>query len=96
MMPDEVLIEVDMSGIGAWDPLLPANDGAGRVVSTGADVTTFKTGDSVRAYVMQGGLDAEYAAVKQDEVAAPPGLVLAGAPGADVGVGHDVHNVARR
>jgi NADPH:quinone reductase-like Zn-dependent oxidoreductase len=99
--PDEVLIQLDSAGIGVWDPYVrsgefplgePAfpriigNDGAGTVVAVGDQVDRFRVGDRVYAYSMEGGFYAEYAAVKQDDVAPiPPGLEAdeAGALGAD-------------
>jgi NADPH:quinone reductase-like Zn-dependent oxidoreductase len=99
--PGEVLIALDAAGIGVWDPdiregelefgrpgfpKILGNDGAGTVVSLGPDATRFRPGDRVYACAMEGGLYAEYAAVKEDEVAPiPPGLPTdeAGALGAD-------------
>jgi NADPH:quinone reductase len=98
---DEVLIRLDTAGIGVWDPYVRegqfefgksgfpkviGNDGAGTVVAVGSDVERFRPGDRVYSYTMEGGMYAEYAAVKQQEVAPlPKGLDAseAGALGAD-------------
>lgn len=88
--PDEVLVELDIAGIGVWDPLVRegelelgphsfpfviGNDGAGTVVSIGKDVKRFQVGDRVYAAAMTGGFYAEYIAVKEDNAARiPPGL----------------------
>jgi NADPH2:quinone reductase len=85
----QVLIRLDVAGIGVWDPWareggleteadfprVIGNDGAGVVVAVGADVTRFKVGDAVYAFSMDGGFYAEYVAVDEDNVAPiPPGL----------------------
>ena len=88
--PDQVLIQLDVAGVGAWDPyvrtgefqlgesqfpLVMGNDGAGTVIAVGDEVQRFRPGDRVYAYAMEGGLYAEYAAVPEDEVSLiPPGL----------------------
>jgi NADPH:quinone reductase-like Zn-dependent oxidoreductase len=99
--PREVLIRLDAAGIGVWDPAfregefdgnkrafprIIGNDGAGTVVAVGRGVTRVRVGERVYAYTMKGGFYAEYACVKQDEVAAVPRGVKreeAGALGAD-------------
>jgi NADPH2:quinone reductase len=88
--PDEVLIELDIAGIGVWDPLVRqgelelgphsfpfviGNDGAGTVVAIGKNAKRFQVGDRVYAYTLKGGFYAEYVAVTEDNVAPiPPGL----------------------
>ena len=87
---DQLLIRVDVAGIGVWDPELRAgefelgptgfprvigNDGAGTVVAVGDEVKRFRPGDRVYAYSMDGGFYAEYVAVSEDNAAPiPPGL----------------------
>src|SRR5262245_44888171 len=81
---DEVLIRLDAAGVGAWDPAVRSgefeigerrfpkvigNDGAGEIVAVGSRVKGLRPGDRVYAYSMGGGFYAEYAAVKQEEVA---------------------------
>jgi NADPH:quinone reductase len=97
---DQVLIQVQTAGIGVWDPdaregefevgkgfpRILGNDGAGLVVAAGEGVKRFQVGDAVYAYAFEGGFYAEYAAVKENEVAPlPTGLPLedAGVLGAD-------------
>jgi NADPH:quinone reductase-like Zn-dependent oxidoreductase len=88
--PEQVLVRLDVAGIGVWDPWVReggletkesgfprviGNDGAGVVVAVGADVTRFAVGDAVYAFSMDGGFYAEYVAVDADNVAPiPPGL----------------------
>jgi len=90
--PDQVLIQLDVAGIGVWDPYLRegelapdevrfprviGNDGAGTVVATGDAVTRFHVGDRVYAFSMDGGFYAEYVAVAEENVAIiPPGLAV--------------------
>ena len=81
---DEILIKLDVAGIGVWDPAVRegelepdrstfpyviGNDGAGRVVARGDGVTRFAVGDRVYAYTMNGGFYAEYVAVKAESAA---------------------------
>ena len=98
---NEVLIRLDTAGIGVWDPYFRegeaatadapfprviGNDGAGTVVAVGRGVRRARVGDRVYAYTMKGGFYAEYACVKQSDVArVPPGVkpAEAGALGAD-------------
>jgi NADPH:quinone reductase len=84
----EVLIRLDMAGIGVWDPDLRegafemgpkrkfprviGNDGAGTVAAVGSAVRRFKVGDRVYAYAFEGGFYAEYVAVPADDVALIP------------------------
>lgn len=78
--------ELDLGDGKKKFPKVIGNDGAGTVVAVGEGVTRFKEGDPVYTYAFEGGLYAEYAAVKEDEVAPlPKGLDLdeAGALGAD-------------
>src|SRR5678815_2553511 len=66
---DEILIELEVAGVGVWDPAVRegelepdrtdfpyviGNDGAGRVVAKGGAVTRFAIGDRVYAYTMEG------------------------------------------
>src|SRR4051794_498591 len=84
---DQVLIQLEIAGIGVWDPAVRegelepdrtdfpyviGNDGAGRVVAKGAAVKRFGVGDRVYAYSMDGGFYAEYVAVNQENVAEIP------------------------
>ena len=82
----EILIRIEVAGIGSWDPWMReggmggagfpqvlGSDGAGTVVAAGPKVKRFKPGDKVYAYTLdnpKGGFYAEYAAVPED-VAAP-------------------------
>jgi NADPH2:quinone reductase len=85
--PRQVLIQVDVAGIGVWDPWVReggletketgfprviGNDGAGVVVAVGEQVTRFAVGDRVYAFSMDGGFYAEYVAVDEEEVALVP------------------------
>jgi len=97
----EVLIRLEAAGIGVWDesvrsgelelskeafPKVIGNDGAGTVVAVGKGVDRCGVGDRVYAYAFQGGFYAQYATVKQDQVAlAPANLPTdeSGALGAD-------------
>lgn len=92
----EVLIRLDTAGIGAWDPYVRSgevelgqsgfpriigNDGAGEVVAVGDGVRRFRIGDRVYAYSFEAGFYAEYAAVKEDDVAPIPRGLSAGEAG---------------
>jgi NADPH:quinone reductase len=88
--PNDVLIRLDIAGIGVWDPYaregefptgqqqfprVIGNDGAGTVVAAGERVTRCRLGERVYAYSMDGGFYAEYVAVHEDNVAPiPPGV----------------------
>lgn len=84
----EVLIRVNMAGIGVGDPwmreggassrsfpLVLGSDGAGIVAAVGPNVERFKIGDRVYGYGYdnpKGGFYAEYAAVSENSVALIP------------------------
>lgn len=84
----EVLIRVNMAGIGVWDPwmreggassrsfpLVLGSDGAGIVAAVGSNVERFKIGDRVYGYGYdnpKGGFYAEYAAISESNVALIP------------------------
>jgi NADPH:quinone reductase-like Zn-dependent oxidoreductase len=85
--PNEILIELETSGIGVWDPYVRegelseapphfpeiiGNDGAGTVAAVGADVKRHHVGDQVYAFTMKGGFYAEYIAVTEDDAAPIP------------------------
>jgi NADPH2:quinone reductase len=88
--PNEILIRLDVAGIGVWDPYVReggletkppefprviGNDGAGVVVAVGAEAKRFRVGERVYAFSMEGGFYAEYVAVAEDNAALiPPGL----------------------
>jgi NADPH:quinone reductase-like Zn-dependent oxidoreductase len=57
---------------GTHLPLIPGYDIAGVVEKTGANVTKLKVGDAVYGYPTFGGGWADYATVKESEVAAKP------------------------
>jgi NADPH2:quinone reductase len=85
---DEVLIRLDVAGVGVWDPYVRTgeldlgsgdrfpkvmgNDGAGTVVAVGSGAKRFQVGDRVYAYTMRGGFYAEYVAVGEASVALIP------------------------
>ncbi len=91
--PRQVLVRLDWSGIGVWDPWVRSgelklgsdrfpqvigNDGAGEVVAVGDEVRRFHPGDRVYAYSFSGGFYAEYAALEEDVIArVPEGLDIA-------------------
>jgi NADPH:quinone reductase len=83
----EILIELNMAGVGVWDPYVRegelsegspqfpqviGNDGAGTVVAVGSGVKRFRVGDRVYAFTMRGGFYAEYVAVAEDEAGLIP------------------------
>ena len=84
---DQVLIRLDVAGIGVWDPyvrqgkLMPTekefpriigNDGAGTIVAVGDAVERISVGEHVYAFSMEGGFYAEYVAVNESNVARIP------------------------
>jgi NADPH:quinone reductase-like Zn-dependent oxidoreductase len=85
---DEVLIRLDVSGVGVWDPYVRSgeldlgasdrfpkvmgNDGAGTIVAIGDQAKRFQVGDRVYAYTMRGGFYAQYVAVREEDVALVP------------------------
>lgn len=84
--PREVLISVEMSGVGSWDPsmrpessedrIVPGTDGAGLVKTVGSRVRRFRPREKVYSYSYQnpkGGFHAEYVAVDAKKVARVPG-----------------------
>jgi NADPH:quinone reductase-like Zn-dependent oxidoreductase len=79
----EVLIAVQAAGVGVWEadirqnpgsrarfPLILGSDGSGTVVAVGDGVHGFRSGDQV--YGTSGAFDAEYAAVRAENVAHIP------------------------
>ncbi len=81
----EILLRVDVAGIGVWDPYVRqggfddgstrfpyvmGNDGAGVVVAVGPKVRRLHVGDPAYGYQMDGGFYAEY--VKLGERSAAP------------------------
>jgi NADPH:quinone reductase-like Zn-dependent oxidoreductase len=85
--PGQVLIRLDVAGVGVWDPYVRegglqfappqfpqiiGNDGAGTVAAVGKEVRRARVGDRVYAYSMNGGFYAEYVVVGEDEVAPIP------------------------
>lgn len=85
--PRDVLIRLDMAGVGVWDPWVRTgelalgaprfprvigNDGAGVVVARGDAVSRFSLGDRVYAYSLDGGFYAEYVVVHEDNAAPIP------------------------
>jgi NADPH:quinone reductase-like Zn-dependent oxidoreductase len=85
--PTQLLVRLDASGIGVWDPYIRSgelklgpdrfpqvigNDGAGEVVAVGDDVRRYRVGDRVYAYSFEGGFYAEYVAVDEDAIAPVP------------------------
>ncbi len=95
---NEILIKVDMAGIGVWDPwlreggangpsfpLVLGSDGAGTVAAVGPKIRRFKVGDEVYGYGYEnpkGGFYAEYAAVLEENAALIPTNVKAKEAGA--------------
>ncbi len=95
--PGEVLIQLDVAGVGVWDPdiregefkpgkprfpYVIGNDGSGTVAAVGKSVSRFKVGDRVYAYTMAVGFYAEYVAVDEDYVASIPSGLNAAEAGA--------------
>lgn len=94
----EILIRVNMAGVGVWDPwmreggassrsfpLVLGSDGAGIVTAVGPNVDRFKIGDNVYGYGYdnpKGGFYAEYAAVSENNVALIPANVKSTEAGA--------------
>lgn len=90
LLPTQVLVRIDVAGVGVWDPEVRAgelelgtpgfprvigNDGAGEVVGVGAEVRRFRVGDRVYCYAFEGGCYAEFAAIDEGGIARiPPGL----------------------
>jgi NADPH:quinone reductase len=88
----QVLIRVDVAGVGVWDPwvreggfddgstrfpYVMGNDGAGEVVAVGPGVQRLRVGDRVYAFHMEGGFYAEYVTVPESHAARiPSGLDL--------------------
>jgi NADPH:quinone reductase-like Zn-dependent oxidoreductase len=86
----DVLLRVDVAGIGVWDPwvrqggfddgktrfpYVMGNDGAGVVVAVGPKVSRLHVGDRAYGYQMEGGFYAEYAKVEEGRAAPiPPGV----------------------
>jgi len=85
--PHEVLLRVDVAGVGVWDPwvreggfddgstrfpYVMGNDGAGEVVAVGRGVERLRVGDRVYAFQMRGGFYAEYVTVDEDLAARIP------------------------
>lgn len=83
--PREVLIAVEASGVGSWDPsmrpegsherIVPGTDGAGRVQAVGSRVRRFRAREKVYSYSYQnpkGGFHAEFVAVASTKVARVP------------------------
>lgn len=84
----EVLIELDTVGVGAWDararegawgerefPMIPGTDGSGIVAAVGSRVARLSVGDRVYSYSYdnpKGGFYAEYVAVSAAKVAPIP------------------------
>lgn len=84
---DQILVQVEVSGVGVWDPEVRegqfemgdgsfprviGNDGAGTVVAVGERVRRFSLGDRVYGYTMDGGFYAEYIALAEDNAARVP------------------------
>ena len=72
--PVDAKVRAGAFGPGGQLPAVPGYDLAGVVAETGPDVTRFKKGDEVFAYLnlRRGGAYAQYALVKEDEAAAKP------------------------
>ena len=83
----EILLRVDVAGIGVWDPWIRqggfdegsthfpyvmGNDGAGVVVAVGPMVRRLRVGDRAYAYQMEGGFYAEYAKLEEGRAAPIP------------------------
>lgn len=85
--PSQILIRVQVAGVGNWDakirdgswaeeksfPQIPGTDGCGVVVAVGSRVTRFRRGDRVIGFQYPaGGFYAEYVAVKASDAAPKP------------------------
>ncbi len=83
----QVLLRVDMAGVGVWDPFareggfddgstrfpyVMGNDGAGEIVAVGPGVERLHIGDRVYAFQMEGGFYGEYVTVAETHAAPIP------------------------
>jgi NADPH:quinone reductase len=83
----EILLRVDVAGIGVWDPwvrqggfddgstrfpYVMGNDGAGVVVAVGPKVSRVRVGERAYGYQMEGGFYAEYAKLEEGRAAPIP------------------------
>ncbi|HEV3409774.1 MAG TPA: NADP-dependent oxidoreductase [Chthoniobacterales bacterium] len=72
--PVDAKVRAGAFGPGGQLPAIPGYDLAGVVEETGPEVTRFKKGDAIFAYLnlRRGGAYAQYAIVREDEAAAKP------------------------